>query len=90
MKILFEGQEGRIILLTFSCGGTFNVGGPDLVELVLFTILWLQIPRNGSLPISHIYNTSNRRYILNPVEHLQWNFLEETVNVLRSLATLAE
>ena len=81
-----EVEKGNIILLIFSCRGTFNVGGSGLVQLVLYTS---QSCTYG-IPTIHIYTTSNRRHIWNPAEHLPWNFFAEIVNVLRPLVILAE
>ena len=81
-----EVEKGSIILLFFSCGGAFNVGGWVLVRLVLYTSLQLQTPCTYSLPTLHIYSASNRRHIWYPVEHLRWSFFAEIVNVLRPLA----
>ena len=77
-----ELQKASIILLIFSCGHAFNVGGWGLVRLILYTSLQLQIPCTYSLPTLHIYSTSNRRRVWNPVEHLRWSFFAEIVNVL--------
>ena len=52
------------------------------MQLVLYTSLRLQIPCTYSLPTVHIYSTSYRRHIWNPVEHLRWSFFPEIVNVL--------
>ena len=60
------------------------------MKLVLYTSLQLQIPCTNSLPTLHIYSTSNRRRLENPVKHQQWRFLAEMVNVLRSLAIFTE
>ena len=48
-----------------------------------------QIPYICSLLSPHIYRTSNRRHIWNPVKHLWWCFFAETVNMLKSLAIFA-
>ena len=77
-----EVEKGNIILLIFSCGRAFNVGGWWLVRLILYTSLLLQIPRTYSLPTLNIYSTSNRRRVWNPVKHLWWSFFAEIVNVL--------
>ena len=77
-----EVEKGSIILIIFSCGRAFNVGGWGLVRLILYTSLQLQIPCTYSLPILHIYSTSNRRCVWNRVEHLRWSFFAEIVNVL--------
>ena len=69
-----EVKKRSVILLIFPCGGAFNVGEWGLVWLVLYTSLQLQIPCTYSLPALHIYSTSNRRHIWNPVEHLKWSF----------------
>ena len=58
--------------------------------LVFYTSLWLQTPCHCSLPTPHIFSTSNRRHIWNPVEHQQWYFFAETVNVLKPVAIFAE
>ena len=76
-----EVEKGGIILLIFSCGGAFNVGGWGLVRLVLYTSLQLQILCTYSLPTLYIYSTSDRRRIWNPVEHLRWRFFAEIVSV---------
>ena len=85
-----EVEKGSIILWIFSCMGAFNVGWWELVWLVLYTSLQLQLPCTYSLPILHIYSTPNRRRIWNPVEHLQLSFCAEIVDVLRPLAIFAE
>ena len=85
-----EGKKGSIILLIFSNGGVFNLGGGGLVRLILYTSLRLRIPCNNSLPTLLIYSTSNRRCIWNQVEYLRWSFLAEIVNVLRPLVIFAE
>ena len=46
-----------------------------------YASLWVKIPCTCSLPTPHICSTSNQRHIWNPVEHLQWSFLAEIVNV---------
>ena len=50
--------------------------------------LCLQIPCICSLPTPHTYSTS--RHIWNPVQHQQWSFFVELVNVLKTLAIFAE
>ena len=56
----------------------------------LYTSLWLQTSCTCSLPTPHIFSIPNRRCIWNPVEHLWWSFLAETVNVFRPLVFFAE
>ena len=58
-------EKESIILIIFSFGGAFDVGGWGLVWLVLFTSLRLQIPWTYDLPTLHIYSTSNRRRVYN-------------------------
>ena len=77
-----EVEKGSIILLIFSCGRAFNVGGWGLVRLILYTSLQLQIPCTYSLPTLHIYSTSNQRRVWNSVKHLRWSFFAEIVNAL--------
>ena len=77
-----EVEKGSIILLIFSCGRAFNVGGWGLVRLILYTSLQLQIPCTYSLPTLHIYSTSNRRRVWNPVKPRWWRFSAEIVNTL--------
>ena len=77
-----EVEKGSIILLIFSCRRAFKVGGWGLVRLILYSSLQLQIPCTYSLPTLHIYSTSNRRCVWNPVEHLRWSFFTEIANVL--------
>ena len=69
------GGERKRYFVNFPCGGVFDVGGWGLVLLVLYTNLQLQIPCTYSLPTLHIYSTSNRMRIWNPVKHLLWRFI---------------
>ena len=69
-----EVEKGSIILLFFSCGRAFNVAGWGLVRLVLYTSLQLQIPCTCNLPTLHIYSTSSRRCVWDPLEPLRWSF----------------
>ena len=81
----YEGEKGSIILIIFSCGCAFNVGGCGLVRLVLYTSLRLQFPRTYSLHTDYIYSTSNWRRIWNPAKHLRWSFFVEIVNVFKAV-----
>ena len=62
-------------MLIFFCGGDFNVGGQEYVQLVLYASLRLQIPCTYNLPTLYICSPFNRRRIWNPLKHLRWSFL---------------
>ena len=79
-----EMEEGRIILLIFSCGGAFNVGGVGFIHQSAVTNS-MHLQSTYTKHLQHLPSETHSEFTRN----LRWNFFTEMINVLRPLPIFA-